>query len=36
MLEELRMLSNVNADKNQLLQIFLLGQPRLKDILRSP
>jgi hypothetical protein len=27
------MLSNVNADKNQLLQIILIGQ--LKDILRS-
>jgi type II secretory pathway predicted ATPase ExeA len=35
-LEELRMLSNINADKNQFLQIILLGQPQLKDLLRSP
>jgi len=35
-LEELRMLSNVNADKNQYLQIILIGQPQLKDLLRSP
>ena len=35
-LEELRMLSNINADKDQLLQIMLVGQPQLKDMLRSP
>ena len=35
-LEELRMLSNINADKDQYLQIILLGQPQLKDLLRSP
>ena len=35
-LEELRMLTNVNVDKHQLLQIILIGQPQLKDILRSP
>ena len=35
-LEELRMLTNVNVDKHQLLQIILVGQPQLKDILRSP
>jgi general secretion pathway protein A len=35
-LEELRMLSNINADKDQFLQIILLGQPQLKDMLRSP
>jgi type II secretory pathway predicted ATPase ExeA len=35
-LEELRMLSNINADKNQFLQIILVGQPQLKDILRTP
>ncbi len=35
-LEELRMLSNINADKNQFLQIILLGQPQLKDMLRTP
>jgi general secretion pathway protein A len=33
-LEELRMLSNVNADKHQLLQLVLVGQPQLKDLLR--
>jgi general secretion pathway protein A len=35
-LEELRMLSNINADKNQYLQIILVGQPQLKDMLRTP
>ena len=35
-LEELRMLSNINADKEQYLQIILVGQPQLKDLLRSP
>jgi general secretion pathway protein A len=35
-LEELRMLSNINADKNQFLQIVLVGQPQLKDMLRTP
>ena len=35
-LEELRMLSNINADKNQFLQIILVGQPQLKDKLRVP
>jgi general secretion pathway protein A len=35
-LEELRMLSNINADKAQFLQIILVGQPQLKDMLRSP
>ena len=35
-LEELRMLSNINADKNQYLQLILVGQPQLKDLLRSP
>ncbi len=35
-LEELRMLSNINADKNQFLQIILVGQPQLKDMLRTP
>jgi general secretion pathway protein A len=35
-LEELRMLSNINADKDQLLQIILIGQPQLKDLLRTP
>lgn len=35
-LEELRMLSNINADNNQLLQLILLGQPALQEILRLP
>ncbi len=35
-LEELRMLSNINADKDQLLQIILAGQPGLREILRDP
>jgi general secretion pathway protein A len=35
-LESLRMLSNINADKNQLLQIMLVGQPQLKDMLTRP
>ena len=35
-LESLRMLSNINADKYQLLQIILVGQPELKKILTRP
>jgi|SRR5579872_4355690 len=35
-LEELRMLSNINTDKQQFLQLILVGQPQLKDMLRSP
>jgi len=35
-LESLRMLSNINADKDQLLQIILVGQPQLRDTLRQP
>lgn len=35
-LEELRMLSNVNADKDQVLQVFLVGQAGLRDLLRRP
>lgn len=35
-LEELRMLSNFNSDKQQLLQIILVGQPQLRDTLRGP
>jgi general secretion pathway protein A len=36
MLEELRMLSNVNNEKDQLLQIILLGQPELLETLKRP
>lgn len=35
-LETLRMLSNINADKNQYLQLILVGQPQLKNLLRAP
>lgn len=35
-LESLRMLSNINADKDQLLQVILVGQPQLRDLLRRP
>jgi type II secretory pathway predicted ATPase ExeA len=35
-LEELRMLSNINADKNLVLQLVLVGQPELRDLLRRP
>jgi len=35
-LEELRMLSNINSGKDQLLQVILSGQPELKDTLRKP
>lgn len=35
-LEALRMLSNINADKDQLLQIILVGQPQLRETLRRP
>jgi general secretion pathway protein A len=35
-LEELRMLSNINTDKQQFLQIILVGQPQLKELLRAP
>ena len=35
-LEELRMLSNINSDKDLVLQVILSGQPDLKDTLRRP
>jgi len=35
-LESLRMLSNINADKHQLLQVMLVGQPELKGMLTRP
>lgn len=35
-LEELRMLSNINADKNQVLQVILVGQKELRETLRRP
>jgi len=35
-LEGLRMLSNINVDKQQFLQLILIGQPQLKDMLSKP
>lgn len=36
MLEELRIISNINADKDQLIQIVLTGQPEVRETLRKP
>jgi general secretion pathway protein A len=35
-LEHLRMLSNINADKHQILQLIIVGQPQLRDLLLAP
>lgn len=35
-LEQLRMLTNINADRDQLLQIVLVGQPELLEIFKQP
>jgi len=35
-LEEVRMLSNVNAQKDYLLHLILVGQPELGELLRKP
>ncbi len=35
-LEELRMLSNINADKDLVLQVILSGQHQLRDLLQRP
>jgi len=35
-LEELRMLSNINSEKDLVLQVILAGQPDLRDTLRKP
>lgn len=35
-LEALRMLSNINVDKDQMLQVILVGQPELRELLRRP
>jgi len=34
-LEELRMLSNINSDKNHVLQLILVGQPELRQTLST-
>ncbi|WP_428515112.1 ExeA family protein [Roseovarius sp.] len=35
-LEELRMLTNINANKDELIQLILVGQPELRDVIASP
>ena len=35
-LEELRLLTNINANKDELLQLILVGQPELRDNIRHP
>jgi len=35
-MEELRMLSNLNSDKDMVLQVMLVGQPGLRQTLRRP
>lgn len=34
-LEELRMLTNINSNKDELLQLILVGQPELRDMITS-
>ncbi|MFA5040953.1 MAG: AAA family ATPase [Bdellovibrionales bacterium] len=36
MLEDIRMLSNINNERDMLLQIVLVGQPELLDVLKRP
>ncbi len=36
LLEQIRMLSNLETDKEKLIQIVLVGQPQLRDKLQSP
>ena len=36
LLEEIRMLSNLETDSGKLLQIILVGQPELRDIIAAP
>ena len=35
-LEELRMLTNINANKDVLIQLILVGQPELRDMVQRP
>ena len=35
-LEELRMFSNINADKDELIQLVLVGQPELRNLISHP
>ncbi|WP_136637795.1 ExeA family protein [Pseudooceanicola onchidii] len=35
-LEEIRMLTNVNSNKDELIQLVLVGQPELRDMVHKP
>lgn len=35
-LEELRMLTNINSNKDELIQLILVGQPELRDMVLDP
>jgi type II secretory pathway predicted ATPase ExeA len=35
-LEELRMLTNINTGKDEVVQLLLVGQPELRDMIRHP
>ncbi|RYH10997.1 ExeA family protein [Tropicimonas sp. IMCC6043] len=35
-LEELRMFTNINSNQDELVQLILVGQPELRDLIRSP
>lgn len=35
-LEELRMLTNINTNKDELVQLILVGQPELREMVRHP
>ena len=35
-LEVLRLMTNVNADKQEMIQLLLIGQPELRDLVRRP
>lgn len=35
-LEELRMYTNINSGKDEILQLILVGQPELRDVVRQP
>lgn len=35
-IEELRMLTNINSNKDELLQLILVGQPEFRDMIRLP
>ena len=35
-IEELRMLTNINSNKDELLQLILVGQPEFREMIRQP